>query len=85
MEVETIIEIYNKVNNKDLILRRHLEEVPSIVKAMRYYIIELWDKDTKTLLIQTKEQGQWVPERTQEIISKAEERFIQGLLELGRS
>lgn len=85
MEVETIIEIYNKVNNKDLILRRYLEEVPSIVKAMRYYIIELWDKDTKTLLIQTKEQGQWVPERTQEIISKAEERFIQSLFELGRS
>ena len=85
MEVETIIEIYNKVNNKDLILRRHLEEVPSIVKAMRYYIIELCDKDTKTLLIQTKEQGQWVPERTQEIISKAEERFIQSLFEMGRS
>lgn len=85
MEVETIIEIYNKVNNKDLILRRYLEEVPSIVKAMRYYIIELWDKDTKTLLLQTKEQGQWVPERTQEIISKAEERFIQSLFELGRS
>lgn len=82
MEVEEIINILGKVQNKYLIPVRTMKLPSSIAHSYRTYIMQLWEiapDNEKLMLFNVEETGLYNDEHKKELVRKTEEKFYSEL------
>lgn len=87
MELEEIVEVLGKMDNRHYIMRRYIDEASSIMKCYMRYIIELYDVSInneevhKECLFEANAVGKWTDYTKQELIDKVEKLFVKRLFE----
>lgn len=79
MEVEEIITILGKVQDRHLIPVRTMKLPSTITHAYRTYIMQLWEitsDNEKVMLFSVEETGLYNDEHKKELVRKTEEKFI---------